>query len=149
MKIILFSERYNCVTVLYCAMSKRSPLHVTPSPLYPVLQAHVKDPSVLVQEAFGSHGDRVTHSSMSAGVRLHHIHIRMYVCMYVCMYICRYCGCMSVLATQLQQCHCRTDRCSQHAVYSMLHTVTCPSVSTVSCVAFTSDRPKCVGAGSV
>ena len=65
------------------------------------------------------------------------------------MYICRYFGCMSVLATQLQQCHCRTDRCSQYAVYSMLHTVTCPSVSTVSCVAFTSDRPKCVGAGSV
>ena len=36
---------------------KNLPLHVTPSPLYPGLQTHVKDPSVLVQEALGSQGN--------------------------------------------------------------------------------------------
>ena len=45
---------------------KNLPLHVTPSPLYPGLQAHVKDPSVLVQEALGSQGNWTIHSSMSA-----------------------------------------------------------------------------------
>ena len=45
---------------------KNLPLHVTPSPLYPGLQAHVKDPSVLVQEALGSQGNWTIHSSISA-----------------------------------------------------------------------------------
>ena len=52
-----------------------SPLHVIPSPPYPVLQAHVKDPSVLVQEACTWQGDSVIHSSTSAGRRLHHTYV--------------------------------------------------------------------------
>ena len=46
------------------------PLHISPSPVYPRLQAHVKDPSVLVQEALAWQGDWVTHSSMSASRRV-------------------------------------------------------------------------------
>ena len=50
---------------------KHLPVHTTPSPLYPVLHAHVKDPSVLVQEALAWQGDSATHSLMSAGGRIH------------------------------------------------------------------------------
>ena len=49
---------------------KHIPMHIVPSPLYPVLHAHVKDPSVLVQEALVWQGDWMIHSSMSGGRRL-------------------------------------------------------------------------------
>ena len=46
-------------------------MHVIPSPVYPPLQVHVKDPGVFVHMAFESQGDHsVTHSSISARVGL-------------------------------------------------------------------------------
>ena len=46
------------------------PLHDISSPLYPLLHSHVKDPGVLVQEAFAWQGDSVTHSLISADGRV-------------------------------------------------------------------------------
>ena len=42
------------------------PVQLNPSPEYPVLQLHVKLPSVLLQLALESHGSLVEHSSISA-----------------------------------------------------------------------------------
>ena len=58
-KLLLRQWMYLCVLyhVLSCIRSDDQhkledlPVHVVPSPLYPGLQAHAKDPSVLVQEA--------------------------------------------------------------------------------------------------
>ena len=43
---------------------KHLPMQLIPSPVYPPLQVHVKDPGVFVHMAFESQGDDI-HSSIS------------------------------------------------------------------------------------
>ena len=54
------------------SMMKYSPVHVSPSPVYPSSHSHVKDPCVFVHAAFESQGDCsvLAHSSISARVNL-------------------------------------------------------------------------------
>ena len=109
------------------------PLHVIPSPLYPVWHPHVKDPSVLVQEAFPWQGDSPAHSLISAGGRVQNIpHGIVTTCDYSC----------------------RLDSSNQNHCWPKVQiqwerTIARRSVSTVSCVASTCEGSKCVGTGSV
>ena len=53
---------------------KSLPVHVIPFPVYPSLQAHVKDPFVFVHVAFESQGDD-KHSLISARVSLRQLDV--------------------------------------------------------------------------
>ena len=122
-----------CVVLSECMSHTHLPLHVIPSPVYPVWHPHVKDPSVLVHKAFPWHGDSLAHSLISAGGRVQNIP-------------------HGIVATFDYSC--RLDSSNQNHCWPKVQiqwerTIARRSVSTVSCVAFTCEGSKCVGAGSV
>ena len=62
--------KYGTITVMQkLAKHESLPVHVIPSPMYPLLQAHTKDPGVFVHVASGSQGD-MSHSFISERVHL-------------------------------------------------------------------------------
>ena len=119
-----------CVVLSECISRTHLPLHVIPSPLYPVWHPHVKDPSVLVQEAFPWQADSPAHSLISAVQNIPHGIVAM------CDYSCR--------LDSSNQNHCWLKVQIQWERTNARH-----SVSTVSCVACTCEGSKCVGAGSI
>ncbi len=105
----------------YATMNK--PMQVSPSPWYPLLQTQVKDPGVLVHTAFSSQGDCdcSTHSLISKGVvRTHYFAGRL--------------QCLVILG-------------SPHSAEVL--TCTSEPISTVSCIAGTSEGPRSVDAVSI